>query len=698
MARSQFAMPASWWPGVLAGVVTVIAVTTLGCGSHSTNNGPSDTSPLDTSVSPGDGSGSGSGCGLATCASQGATCGPVGDGCGGVIDCGTCTAPQTCGGGGTLFACGGGGTGSGSCTPRTCAQAGATCGVVADGCGGLTPDCGACASGTTCGGGGVANMCAGPPCTGLCLAQNACTNMPKTTISGTVTAPGHTNTAVWGAPDPIYGALVYVPNGSTGAPSYGVTPFTTGVSCDSCSSLVSGSPLVSVVTGVNGAFTLNNAPCGTNIPVVIQLGRWRRQITVPTVACCANTALTNTQTHLPRNHIGETGDVRSDIPLMAFSTGDVDTLHCVLRKIGVDDSEFSNPSGTGRVRFYQDNGAIINNQTPAASTLYGSATELAKYDMAMFECVGARVSKAAADQQRVIDYANAGGRVFATHFSYVWLTNSSGAANTNTAPAPWYQTAAWAVGQGAFPSTLGLVDQTLQGDAATQTRRVAFANWLKGVGASTTLGEIPVNVVRHDFNSVSALPATKAGTPAQQWLYTNDAFTGPLHYTFDTPVDYATTPTTQCGRVLYSDFHVSDAASLNVSFPQECTTGTMSPQEKTLEFMLFDLASCVGPPLTSTCSPKTCGQLGFNCGMSGDGCADGVVLDCGSCPMGMTCGGGGTGVCGTNACTPRTCASIGATCGVIGDGCGGTVDCGLCATGLTCGGGGSPNTCGGIIL
>ena len=36
----------------------------------------------------------------------GAECGPIGDGCGGLIDCGPCTAPDTCGGGGTPFKCG----------------------------------------------------------------------------------------------------------------------------------------------------------------------------------------------------------------------------------------------------------------------------------------------------------------------------------------------------------------------------------------------------------------------------------------------------------------------------------------------------------------------------------------------------------------------------------------------------------------
>src|SRR5262249_1169164 len=40
------------------------------------------------------------GCGLVTCMSSNANCGPIGDGCGGLIDCGGCALPTTCGGGG----------------------------------------------------------------------------------------------------------------------------------------------------------------------------------------------------------------------------------------------------------------------------------------------------------------------------------------------------------------------------------------------------------------------------------------------------------------------------------------------------------------------------------------------------------------------------------------------------------------------
>src|SRR5208283_1881221 len=52
-----------------------------------------------------------------------------------------------------------------------------------------------------------------------------------------------------------------------------------------------------------------------------------------------------------------------------------------------------------------------------------------------------------------------------------------------------------------------------------------------------------------------------------------------------------------------------------------------------------------------------------------------------------------SGSCG--ACTPTTCTAQGANCGTISDGCGGQLNCGTCPTGQTCGGGGVANVCGG---
>ena len=45
-------------------------------------------------------------CTPTTCAAAGAACGPIPDGCGGMLDCGGCNAPQWCGGGGPPNQCG----------------------------------------------------------------------------------------------------------------------------------------------------------------------------------------------------------------------------------------------------------------------------------------------------------------------------------------------------------------------------------------------------------------------------------------------------------------------------------------------------------------------------------------------------------------------------------------------------------------
>jgi hypothetical protein len=169
----------------------------------------------------------------------------------------------------------------------------------------------------------------------------------------------------------------------------------------------------------------------------------------------------------------------------------------------------------------------------------------------------------------------------------------------------------------------------------------------------------------------------------------------PLHYTFDTPFN----ETPVCGRVVYSDFHVEDAEnnpSTNKPFPTECTGGGLTPQEKLLVFMLFDLTSCVGAP---KCEPLTCANFPTSCGIQGDGCG-GETAFCNPCAPPDTCGGGGvTGKCGApdgGACVPETCANYPpTTCGIQGDGCGGeTAFCNPCVPPATCGGGGIAGLCG----
>ena len=97
----------------------------------------------------------GSVCVPTSCAAEGKNCGYMPDGCGGLLQCGTCQTPQVCGGGGFANVCG-----TGTCLPTTCAAQAKDCGDISDGCADVL-DCGTCEAPQTCGGGGVPNVCGG---------------------------------------------------------------------------------------------------------------------------------------------------------------------------------------------------------------------------------------------------------------------------------------------------------------------------------------------------------------------------------------------------------------------------------------------------------------------------------------------------------------------------------------------------------
>jgi hypothetical protein len=93
---------------------------------------------------------------------------------------------------------------------------------------------------------------------------------------------------------------------------------------------------------------------------------------------------------------------------------------------------------------------------------------------------------------------------------------------------------------------------------------------------------------------------TATNVHSQPWIQADPAAGGPagatMYFSFDTPVNAPAGPNgpAYCGRAVFSDLHVSGAQPIPDPSPG-CTQADLTPQEKALEFMLFDLSSCVIP-------------------------------------------------------------------------------------------------------
>lgn len=456
---------------------------------------------------------------------------------------------------------------------------------------------GAAGSGTTSGGaitmggsinigGGSLGGGAGPECKGIncdkttCTfgncTQKACDAGAKTTVSGTVFDPA--------GKVPLYNVVVYVPNGP-------VPPFTPGASCDRCGLTVQ-NPAASALTDTHGKFVLQDVPVGPEVPLVMQVGKWRRQIKIPVTRCIDNALTDVNQTRLPKNK------AEGDIPLIAITTGGADSMECLPRRMGIEDSEFTTGTGEGRIHLYagSDNvaGGAMDIATKtfdpglnggvalqSAKDLWSTTDALRRYDIVIMSCEGntREMDKPMSARQAMYDYVSLGGRAFASHWHRIWFSHG---------PAPLPQTGTWRDRNQAPPDpSIGTINTSFP-------KGQALAEWLVNVQASTTPGQLSINEPRDNIQAVNEMYATRWIT-VQNTNQSTDQETV-QYLSFNAPLDAA--EDMKCGRAVFTDLHVSTTGATGVDtrgvpFPTGCQMRDLSAQEKAVEFMLFDLSSCI---------------------------------------------------------------------------------------------------------
>ena len=439
----------------------------------------------------------------------------------------------------------------------------------------------------------IPDACVGLPCFQFDCASKTDpmgNPLPPTTLTGTVYAPNGTL--------PLYGVNVYVPASDPG-------PLPDGASCDQCAAGLPGGSLTAAVTDENGKFTLTNVPATSDVPVVIQIGKWRRQLKIPAVAACQVMPLPTAETSLPKSRTDITPMTTSvDMPRIAVSTGGADAIECLILKLGIDPKEIGASTTDTMIHLYTNPGngqgaATFKANWPGGTTpmtdsrlFWKDVNNLKKYDIVMLSCEGSQGT--AADKpltalQAMHDYADAGGRVFASHWHNVWISGEQG--KPAVGMPDWEAVATWSFANNPSPDTL-----TAMIDQVNNPKGVSFANWMVNVGGSTTLGELTVAQSRNTCSSVDA-------TKAEQWVYLDPATADPpgtitsksaMNFQFTTPQNVGADQ--RCGKVVFSDMHVSadSGSSPGTPYPNQCSTAPLTAQEKALAFMFFDIASCVG--------------------------------------------------------------------------------------------------------
>ena len=410
----------------------------------------------------------------------GTYCGVVSDGCGGYVTCPRVHRLRAIRAvaAGTPSVCG-----QPVCTPLTACPAGVNCGPWPEGCGAPMLNCGTCTSPDICGGGGVPSQCGDSPgggggssCdAGLKCDLDACDGGTLATLSGQIYGPGRLEPALQrrrlrperdrrarSRTATLRAAVARRSTRATRSRSRRPTPTET-----------------SRLTGVP-------VPATGNVPIVIQIGKWRRQMVWPGVVACKPNTATAAVTALappsrgrvtgrdPQPTVGTTlddlpGDRRLDrrrrldgVPLRPHRV----RVERVRRGVERDERAHSHLQGTPLPTAVAENDNIRNPATMSTATpsssasLWNSDADLNHYDIVVLSCEGEEtVGSDSRRTSKTSSYARRARLRVALPLLVVQLDRSSrGRAtrrrrrNTNSRPGPASRTRSTTVLDGRQPA------------------------------------------------------------------------------------------------------------------------------------------------------------------------------------------------------------------------------------------------------
>ena len=651
-------------------------------------------------------------CSPTTCASAGATCGPLADGCGGTLDCGacpggTCSPNNRC-----------------DCVPTTCASANLDCGIADDGCG-RPLNCGECTANEICEGAYEANVCAVAACAEDRFEDNDARTEPVAlavdqTVDGLTVCPGDadffsfsaqanqavTATARFVDAEGNVDLRLYSPDGDQVALALGGTDVERLVH----TTATPGDYVLGVFQGAADDRRPGSAYA----------------LTISTEAC--DDAFEDNDQRLEGTTLlpGSYGGLRA-------CPGDTDWYRVSINANEVLDvtARFADALGNIAMRLYDDTGAVVSQALSGSDDeriVYAAPTGGDYFIQVVLGTPDDSVPGNVYGLDVVVDtsctdpFEDNDDRATATRFP------NGTASDLTSCPSDddWYRidvldnriveidaTFVHADGNINLTLTDGSGDPVSSALSGNDNERIVYTAqsddalalrvFLQNdpappgnVYALSVSSSVPCTDTFENNDSSSRAHRLGAGTyadltacPADQDWYAVDAEEGAE---LDIELEFSNA-TGNINLQLYDPKGAPIASALSGTDDERMTytvpvTGTYAfvvtlASDDDTPGNAYSMRIAGAAPCAST---TTCEGVGAECGTILDGC--GVPVDCGSCPSGQTCSV--TNIC---SCVPADCGATGLQCGVAEDGCGGVLDCGPCAGDDVCGGAYQANTC-----